>query len=268
MDPLSLVPRILSVQEQIAKEWVKDFQTLAVANDLILDSYHDNTVESRQEEENTRIGDKYDDENVPSDYHQPSDDEKRTPFNRISMIMLLDKNAFEDKKPSPVRKGSFDLLSILALQESIHRVLRKYKTQGGEKKLAFQWLRDFYVDKLDESFDGNGPYGRADDFLEDLLLTTPSIMKYEDEDNKNEIITGLIDPLAIATDIIQLRTEVALEWRETVKHVQDHHMSIRKALFDKQMSKWDENKGDDLVEKSSKGDGTNDNELEINNEFQ
>jgi hypothetical protein len=48
IDPSNLVTRILSVREQIAKEWSeKDLDALVVANDLILDSFFEQTKTKR-----------------------------------------------------------------------------------------------------------------------------------------------------------------------------------------------------------------------------
>jgi hypothetical protein len=43
-----------------------------------------------------------------------------------------------------------------------------------------EWLRNFYSERVAEFFDGDLPYGRADDFIEELLLSTPSIIHSED----------------------------------------------------------------------------------------
>jgi len=49
---------------------------------------------------------------------------------------------------------------------------------------------------------------------------------------------GFIDPLAIAEDIISVREEVALEWKEVMIEVELDHADIRTEIFRLQMAKW------------------------------
>ena len=168
----------------------------------------------------------HDQESVPSDYFSTTQSsEKNQVFHKLGLVaMLLNKEAFEGVKSSPFRKGSFDLLSLLSMQEGVHRVLRQYKAENNI--VALEWLRDFYIDKIDEYFDGSGPYGRADDFLEELFLSTPSI-------NRN--LNKFNDPMAIAEDIVHMRTLILLEWKHQMKTIpDDHNLHLRKLLFDKQ----------------------------------
>ena len=202
----------MSVREQLAAEWATDLNVLISANDRILESYHDRAMDARDNEE--------------------GDDSfsERQAFDRTAMA-LGDFGVFGANAPSPLRKGNFDLLVLLATQESVHRVLREYREEE-EQKVAFEWLREFYSDRIEEYFDGNGDYGRADDFLEELLLTPPSVKK--NVGGKAD----LIDPLKIAEDIIRMRTEVAFDWKQIVSNVPEDHTEVRKVLLAKQMLKW------------------------------
>ncbi len=228
----------MSVREQIAIEWSRDLDLLAKANEEILESYHNYNRLARQNEANSSSSSSssssskkqdvggHDQESVPSDYFlTPKSSEKNQIFHKLGMVdMLLNKEAFEGVKSSPFRKGSFDLLSLLSMQEGVHRVLRQYKAENNV--VSLEWLRDFYIDKIDEYFDGNGQYGRADDFLEELFLSTPSIHRNLNKFN---------DPMAIAEDIIHMRTLILLEWKHQMTTIpDDHNIHLRKHLFDKQ----------------------------------
>ncbi|CAJ1953991.1 unnamed protein product [Cylindrotheca closterium] len=140
---------------------------------------------------------------------------------------------------SPFRQGNFDLLYNLCTQASIHRLLREYKddvASGGEKEasaISFTWLREFYVSRVEEFFDGNQRYGRADDFIEQLLLSSPSVV-YTDNGK-----AGLADPMGLAEAIISKRREVVDEWKVLMTNVPtDHADGIRKNLLNKQMESW------------------------------
>jgi len=202
VDPEGLVPRIMSVREQIASEFVDDLDLVRTANDQILGSY-----EKKVFEEGTF---------------------KKAAFDREAYNMLVSNMQMEPIKSSPIRKGSFDLLQLLSLQESIHRTLRHYKDLGTNKEVSFQWFRQFYIDRLQSHFDGYVYYHRADDFIEELLLSTPSV-------KSDERHMDLIDPLSITSDIIRLRSEVLLEWKDDMSRVPDYHIGLRKAILTRQM---------------------------------
>eukprot|EP00980_Cylindrotheca_fusiformis_P029857 scaffold23964_cov122-Cylindrotheca_fusiformis.AAC.1 len=215
IDPVSLTYRILSVREQIANEWVADLDALATANEGILESYFKTAKEERAKKD--------------SELFQAP----QSAFERTAVNILGDNINFQSGASSPFRKGNFDLLYNLCTQESIHRILRDYREGGDAKKIPFAWLRDFYSDRVTEYFDGNQSYGRADDFIEELLLSSPSVV-YSDDGK-----AGLVDPMGLAEEIIQKRSEIVLEWKELMANVpQDHADGIRRILLDKQMEAW------------------------------
>jgi len=251
IDPPSLVTRILSVREQIASEWSSDLDTLIHANDIILSSYFRNQEVKRHnenKEENDNNESKNDgvermsnDEGITDsssstsefDNLSSSHSASSSSFDRgIAMTWFQNGIAFKERKSSALRQDSFDLLLLLSTQESIHRVLREYRNSGrmgGECDYyegMFDWLKQFYVDRLNKYFDGHHQdYGSADDFLEELLLTPPSIT-----DN-----SLLIDPFRVAEDIIQMRSTVANDWKNIVHNTPHDHTIIRRALLAKQM---------------------------------
>ena len=121
------------------------------------------------------------------------------------------------------------LLFLLSTQESIHRLLKSYKKAGEEKEVSFNWLIEYYTKSLEKYFDGNQSFGRADDFLDDLLLTPPSLKTIDGN-------MGFIDPLLIVEDIIRVREEVASEWKDLVSLAPLEHEGLRQEIFVKQMS--------------------------------
>lgn len=137
------------------------------------------------------------------------------------------------ERSSQLRKGNFDLLQLLSLQEAIHRTLREYMSQGEDKEVSFQFLREFYMARVGTFFDGYVNYGRADDFLEELLLTTPSV-------RTSDKYMELIDPHFIANDIIKMRSEVLIIWKEDMLRVPHDHIELRKVILSKQMGGWSE----------------------------
>ena len=132
-------------------------------------------------------------------------------------MMILGNNIVQDgRASSSYRNGNFDLLGLLATQESVHRVLRKYRAASPDH-ISAEWLKQFYVSRVATHFDGDQEYGRADDFLEELLLSPPAVKTIAGK-------LGLIDPMRIAEDIIAMRSQVATDWRDIVVDVpgKDH----------------------------------------------
>lgn len=256
IDPVSLASRILSVREQIAREWVEDLVTLRAANDQILDSYYDIGLAARDDEpdclmptDNNNEDDVDEEKEVDPEecinveqlvtpYSSTSGvDENKTSrrrrvFDRNSMLMLTSTMIFKAFASSPQRQGNFDLLYLLLTQESLHRVLREYRKSGDEREISYEWLKQFYIQRVGSFFDGHQEYGRADDFLEELLMTPPSTR----EISSSRI--GLIDPLRIAEDVIAMRSVVAEEWKTEIASVPDDHMGLRKKLLSKQMGAY------------------------------
>lgn len=226
IDPTSLVTRIISVREQLSAEWAEDLDTLRVANDMILDSYHDKSKTARKVEEWGEV-----DLGTGAEAIDMSSAREKVVFDRNAQFMLQNSNAFNDLSSSPLRQGNFDLLMLLSTQESVHRVLRNYKDTGRDHEATFEWFRDFYVERVASFFDGNQEGGRSDDFLEELLLTPPSV-----KNNGGKV--ALIDPLHIAEDIIRTRGVVAQEWKEIAANCQSDHTSVQRQLLGKNMEKW------------------------------
>jgi hypothetical protein len=215
IDPVSLTNRILSVREQIANEWVSDLDVLAAANEAILDSYFKLAKEERSKKDNELM------------------ETPKFAFERTAVNILGNNIHFQSGATSPFRRGNFDLLYNLCTQASIHRILREYREKGSDKEISFAWLRDFYSDRVTQYFDGDQQFGRADDFIDELLLSSPSVI-YTDDGK-----AGFADPMKLAEEIIQKRREIVVEWKELMANVpRDHADGIRRILLNKQMESW------------------------------
>mmetsp|Transcript_21767 Transcript_21767/g.51379 ORF Transcript_21767/g.51379 Transcript_21767/m.51379 type:complete len:484 (-) Transcript_21767:96-1547(-) len=218
IDPVSLTSRILSVREQIAKEWLIDLEVLKEANDQILTSYFQLAKIERTKRNSELL-------ETPT-----------VAFDRTAVNLMNNQTIFANgsSSSSPFRKGNFDLLYNLCTQASIHRLLREMKDSGeAQMEVPFEWLREFYVDRVEEYFDGDQQYGRADDFIEELLLSSPSIVHRDDGK------IALADPFYLSEKVIETRNIIVAEWKEAMKHIpSDHQDGIRRILLDKQMSAW------------------------------
>jgi hypothetical protein len=233
IDPTSLATRIVSVREQIAREWVTDLKTFSIANEMILASYHSKSATGRSDEECAAY-DVSDDCVRTEDLLAPYSDSagRIMAYDRTAMMMLSNSMDSDGKGSSPHRKGNFDLIELLVTQESVHRVLRKYREMDSKREVSFAWLREFYVKRVTTHFDGDQGYGRADDFLDEVLTSSP-VMR---EVGKN---VELVDPQRIAEDIISMRSVVAKEWKEIVTTIPEEHTGLRKALYTKHMARYD-----------------------------
>jgi hypothetical protein len=215
IDPVSLTNRILAVREQIAREWETDLDVLSSANQRILESYF---AYARQERE------------------KKDDQLQSTPpvaFERTAVNILNNHTGFAVSEGSPLRKGNFDLMYNLCTQASVHRLLKQFQDAGEAKEISYSWLSEFYRDRVADYFDGDQPYGRADDFVEELLLSSPSVIQREDGK------LALADPFGLAEQVITTRDEIVSEWKEAMQQVPtDHQDGIRRILLNKQMAAW------------------------------
>lgn len=222
IDPKSLATRIIAVREQIADEIAQDLSLIAIHNKEILESHH-SSQRSSDDDDNTQT-------------------HKRI---AIPITVHLDNSlAMVSKMSSPLRKGTFDLLQILTLQESIHRTLRSYAAELKEdeglrdKKIRFEWLKEFYLREVDEFFDGSGDWGRADGFINQLIEQPPRIVTLDGgADGSGEKTAGLVDPSRITQDILEESTRVSMEWMEVASAVREEHSGLQKALL---MKTWDD----------------------------
>ncbi|KAL3924072.1 MAG: hypothetical protein SGILL_001276, partial [Bacillariaceae sp.] len=215
IDPVSLTSRILAVREQLANEWLSDLDVLASANQRILESYFQFAREEREKKD--------------SELEATPD----AAFERMATTILNNHTGVAVQEGSPLRKGNFDLLYNLCTQASVHRLLKQFREAGDAKEVSYEWLSEFYRDRVAEYFDGDQQYGRADDFVEELLLSSPSVIHQDDGK------MALADPFGLAEQIIETRNEIVVEWKDAMAQVPaDHQDGIRKILLNKQMAAW------------------------------
>lgn len=281
IDPPALVRRILSVREQLSKEWVEDLDILINLNDEITDHFEEytNEVTAKDEEEddcdeedNLKIN-SYENDTVDKTANKDSNDLdlllkslvnplENVPlpdeFPNSSYNTILESNARQDdpdeensgriydrsifntwsqlsynpkRSSSPYRKANFDLLLLLATQESIHRILSSHKKYDSIRLETQEWLLDFYTDNVNEYFDGHQTHARSEDFLEQMLKSPRTLIE------TNNDILAWIDPAVVAEDIVRERSDVILEWRKVAETILDEHTDLRRLLFTNMISK-------------------------------
>jgi hypothetical protein len=204
IDPSSLCSRIVSVREQISKEFVKDLQVISEMGGKTLEWYWESLK-------------------------QKHDDDTKVTIQRENLFFLeLNADSNSNLGPSPLRKGNFDLLILLCTQESIHRVLQHENRQDGPERATNEFLRAFYQDRM-HYFRGPQNYGRADDFVEELLSASPRMITVA------EGVTHLLDPTRIAEILLNQRKEVALEWKQVAAESPKEHMEIQRMRLNRLM---------------------------------
>ena len=145
-------------------------------------------------------------------------------------LMFLELGAVSaDVSPSPLRKGNFDLLTLLVTQEAIHRVLNDPSRQSGVDAAGNKFLKDFYLSRMVSHFSGSQRYRRADHFFEDLLATAPNLQVSNGE-------TALINPAGIAEVIVRAREKVAAEWKDLAERVPEEHLEIQRLTLNQMLS--------------------------------
>jgi len=157
-------------------------------------------------------------------------EEKRI-FDRNILFSWSQSLCSPNRSSSPYRKANFDLLLLLATQESIHRVLNSYKEDDEVRPETFEWLLDFYKNHVKDHFDGHQTYARSEDFLEKMLTSPRTLIETENE------ILAWVDPACVAKDIIRERSEVALDWMRISETISDEHTDLRRLLFTNLVSK-------------------------------
>ncbi|GKZ00656.1 hypothetical protein MPSEU_001017800 [Mayamaea pseudoterrestris] len=203
INPPRLCSRIISVREQIAREWVGDLAVIANMGGYTLEAYRDQLREERKSH---------------------NADPSRSSLRRMSNLLFLefDPMMSDDYMPSPLRKGNFDLLCLLTTQEAVHRVLNEpTRSAGGEEQALRSFLRNFYASRLSSHFTGSKWYGMADDFLDSLLNEPPRTV---------QVGSGmyLVDPVSVGALVLETRQTVAMEWQVIAKDVPNRHLNVKR----------------------------------------
>lgn len=246
IEPASICSRILSVREQIAKEWARDLDVVVARGAQIISSY--NEKRSRKLEEP-------DEKDAPGDglgnnwvRVRPLSSSSDAVFERMNPSFLeWDPGEDSGPAPSPLRKGNFDLLVNLATKESIKRVLASGGSEGdsdagGEKEgtgvalstASIGFLRSFYEDRAEYYFGGKSKrYHIADEFLEQLMTAPPQMVTVRKRIGGD--IPVSIEPVAIAEVILKERERVAKEWKEVAIASPEEHSEIRRLQLNRMM---------------------------------
>ena len=244
VDPASLVTRMLSVREQISKEWKDDLATLVRTNERILDEYEEQqraaAVADDDGDDDDVAGEETRDylKDLASPYRASQEDGKTVHYDRNAMVYLTNSIATQGQAASPFRRSNFDLLLLLCTQESIHRVLSEYKGDSEDEMHLekYDFLNSFYKKNVQKYFDGHEySFGRGDQFLE-AFLKEPRIARTTQKGN-----LSLIDPVAIMEDLLRERSRVAREWKSIINTIPDEHLDLRRILFNRHLmesSNW------------------------------
>lgn len=234
IDPSSVCSRILSVREQLSREFSKDLQAVANMGGQTLDWYWDQLRQSRdreqqreEQQQELNSGEQFEGIGANTPLIDPAS--LRGSRNNLLFLEINVDSPELDHKPSPLRSGNFDLLVLLATEEAIVRVLNRWeskKSRGdliGSEFVSHGFLEDFYIQRQ-RFFQGPLPsYGKADDILEELLFSSLSFRA-----DASTSSSSVIDPTAIAELILREREQVALDWRDIALEAPEHHMRIQK----------------------------------------
>lgn len=222
IQPASLVQRLLSVMEQIAQEFDRFLDVVRIVDEQIMGSYFDHlhVLASRQ--------------------HSPLSGGMT--FHRISADIVTNITDFQEGCSSPLFRGNFDLLYSLCTQASAYRLLRDLQSHS-TNDITSQWFEQFYNDNVPVYFDGDQPFGRADDFLDLLFRNTPALVV-----SPNGEPIGWTDPLWVAERIISIRSEIAWEWKDVMREVKEDHLKLSNDLFRLMMEGTIDESGNDAIE--------------------
>lgn len=237
VDPKSLATRLLAVREQIALEFVEDLILIWKADKTLLTDLliftDDESGESRANDSGEEVL------SLPSS-------------NAVKMHQELLAYSSSGKASSSFRKGNFDLLFNLSTQAAVHRLLKQLMsdecnidnncgradraTIRSYNNACFQWLRDFYMDRVGHFFDGDVPFGQADEFLQEWLKQPPhaisgdgAISEKQTTRDTTDIFSGddllnRVDPTRLAEEMVRIRSDIVMEWRKMCRLVpeEDH----------------------------------------------
>ena len=218
--PATLVQRLLPVREQLANEFERDLNIVGIVDEMIMESYFSKLRDVDGVEDKSPV----------------------TAFDRISNDILTNYTEFQEGGSSPFRRGNFDLLYSLSTQTAAHRLLRELQsTAASDNDVTYQWFKRFYTEKLPQYFDGDQKFGRADDFIDELLSTPPALVDMGKT-------VGLTDPLQIAERLIALRSNIAQEWKSMMREVPQDHLEMNDVLIRVMMGRTINESGNDVVE--------------------
>jgi len=239
IEPGRLCSRILSVREQIAGEWVRDLDVVIDRGGCIRSAVREKLGRGRGE--STTDDDST--EGMDNQYKGGGNNWIRVPprsssgdtdavFERMN-LSFLEEDAGSELASSPLRKGNFDLLTLLTTKESIRRVLDNddgtscTTTTTTLTPVSLDFLRTFYQERA-ESFFGckTKRYHLADEFIAQLVTEPARMVTLGDS-------PVFVDPVGIAEVVLAERERVANEWKEEVGAASVDHAEIRRLQLDR-----------------------------------
>ncbi|GMI61417.1 hypothetical protein ScalyP_jg7736 [Parmales sp. scaly parma] len=194
LSPRGLAVRLLSIREQIASEFVSDL-------DLIR-SQEKSIWESRR----MLMADK-------------SQDRDQVTFVRMG-VSILSQSLPEGS--TPLRVGAYDLLTLMSTHDAVLNILKNLRENGNADNNEYVFLLGFYEERL-HFFEGSGIYGRADDFLEELIKAEATI---------NTTDGSVLDPLRLAKLLLTERNAVCDAYSEICSNIEEDHLELRRTLLE------------------------------------
>ena len=273
--PASLVQRLLGVRMQLANEFENDLDIVRIVDGMIMKSYFSRLKKEQQQYDDD---DDDDDDDVLEGEEKVGTSSSSTTttsfaFDRISDDILTNFTEYQSlgrssSSSTPFRRGNFDLLYSLCTQAASHRLLRElqqsssassssssnYDTKNSNynDNATYQWFKKFYIENVPIYFDGDQKFGRADEYLNALLNTPPSLIEMSPSSlSPSDYDYGLIDPLQITQRIITIRSAIANEWQGMMREVTNDHGILNDVLFRVMMGRSldeSENVDDSVVE--------------------
>jgi hypothetical protein len=234
IEPARLCTRILSVREQIAREMSGDLKAIANMGQLIFNSYCQNAKDRRNTKQTrasgARAGENKE-ESSPYGFDRPG-----------TMYINFDPTDDDEFAPSPLRKGNFDLLYNLITQSAVIQLLQCEEgvvvgEDGVQNKASQLFLSRFFLERRITHFIGSQWYGKGDDFIEELIMSSPIMMSrgegsLESRGEKDSEVSNMpplvVEPMRIAEQILLRRDKLALEWMDIMQFAPSEHTDIRK----------------------------------------
>ena len=269
INPASLCSRMISVREQIAREFAHDLDIISKMGQQIFTSYWSEIEKSRErlmaerEATESATGSGMDGQQatdiegnaMSSPSPSPSEEgELKENMSGFSgqWLGFLEWDPYWDgsDKPSPLRRGNFDLLVLLATQEAVRRLINEgVEDETPEHEVeSTKFLHNFYVDRM-AYFVGPQRYRRADEFVEELMLSPPVVI------SKDEGGALIVNPLNIAELLLIKRDKVASEWQQIAKEAPQEHSEIRRMQLDRMMGRPVMRDEEMMVEEGLAGSG-------------
>lgn len=125
--------------------------------------------------------------------------------------IVFDAEAYGDQ--SPMRGKNFSKLLVLLTQHAIMRLIAFLRDTSNHE---YMWLTNFVA--------RYGPLHDGDHFITELLSQPP-----EQRTNPAKII----DPRALAVEVMDLRSTIASEWMSLMHRIPDEQLALTRALLER-----------------------------------